>query len=66
MRSLRSQRMFEIVKVWSVVRFEFLVMLVIMFVLLVESCLEWIEVGCRLVDCWYVVWVVVSGLEVLA
>ena len=58
--------MFEIVEVGNVVRFEFLVMLVVMFVLLVELCLEWIEVGCILVECWYVVWVVASGLKVLA
>ena len=58
--------MFEIMEVWSVGRFEFLVMLVIMCVLVVESCLEWIEVGCILVECWYVVWVVASGLKVLA
>ena len=58
--------MSEIVEVGSVAMFEFFVMLVVMFVLLVELYLEWIEVGCRLVECWYVVWVVASGLEVLA
>ena len=57
--------MFDIMEVWDVGIFKFLVMLVIMFVLLAESCLERIEVGCRLVECWYVVWVVESGLEVL-